>query len=107
MSASSMGCLPPARRALAGVSLLVLAGTGAAQAQQGAVTLETLSVEGSGAGVVGGATAGLMEAFIQDKNASGDAKETYRLIGYGGLGLAAVGVVVAVVGGVIFVGGEQ
>jgi len=62
---------------------------------------------GIGAGVVGGATAGLMDAFIQDKNASGDAKETYRLIGYGGLGLAAVGVVVAVVGGVIFVGGEQ
>ncbi len=56
MSASSPGCLPSARLALAGVSLLVLAGT--AQAQQNAVTLETLSVEGSGAGLGGGGAPG-------------------------------------------------
>nr|USU34226.1 TonB-dependent siderophore receptor [Methylobacterium sp. OTU13CASTA1] len=45
-----------ARLALAGVSLLALAGV--AEAQQSAVTLETLSVEGSGAGPGGGGAPG-------------------------------------------------
>lgn len=63
-------------------------------------------VVGIGAVVGGAGTAGLMEYFIQDPAGDGATKETCRVVGLVGAGVAAVGVVVAVVGGVIFVGGE-
>lgn len=62
---------------------------------------------GAGLGllVVGGATAGFAEFMVQDRNGDGAVKPTWQSIGLGALGGAAVGLVVAGVGGAMMAGG--
>ena len=64
-------------------------------------------IAGVSAVAVGAGTAGLMEYFIQDSTGDGGTKEVCRYVGLGGAAVAVVGVVVAVIGGAMVVGGEQ
>lgn len=65
-------------------------------------------VTATGVGLVVLGTAGAVfgEVSVQDPQAASDAKETMRTVGRVGLGVAAVGVVVGVVGGVMLMGAE-
>jgi len=56
--------------------------------------------------VLGGATAIVSEAMVQDPAGTGDVKETMQTVGLVGLGAAVVGAAVSVVGVVMMFGGE-
>jgi hypothetical protein len=67
----------------------------------GAITLGV----GLGVVVVGGAAAGLAELMVQDPDGNGDAKADWQNVGLLALGGAALGLVVAGVGGALIAGG--
>jgi len=98
------GTLPPLLRT---ATAELLGGTVEAPAPSprgssaGIITLGT----GLGLVVVGGAAAGIAELMVQNPDGDGAAKATWQNVGLGALGGAALGLVVAGVGGAMMAGG--